>query len=173
MKQKTKEIKRDDESLLLMLSKELDKLFFGVDFVYNEDTLEMDAYQYADFYDAQNERYYFLIFQGLGDIVQDNLSSRLVTRLKNKLHRSIYVDIEHIGDNRGFIRECYYYDKAFVNKGRKVVPPKLHNVYVEYSREAIIRLFVNELDCFFTDIIVVSDGSLNLIDNLTPACGAL
>lgn len=173
LKQKTKEIKRDDESLLLMLSKELDKLFFGVDFVYNEDTLEMDAYQYADFYDSQNERYYFLIFQGLGDIVQDNLSSRLVTRLKNKLHRSIYVDIEYIGDNRGFIRECYYYDKAFINKGRKVIPPRLHSVYVEYTRESIINLFVNELDCFFTDIIVVLDGSLNLIDNLTPACGAL
>ena len=58
-------------------------------------------------------------------------------------------------------------------KGRKVIPQRLRSAYVDYNRESIIKLFVNELDCFFTDIIVVSDGSLNLIDNLTPACGAL
>lgn len=173
LKQKTKVIKQDDESLILMLSKELDKLFFGVEFIENEDTLNMDAYEYADYYDSQNEKYYFLIFQGFGDIVNDKLPTRLVTRLKNKLHRSVYVEIEYIGDNKGFIKECYYYDKAFAKKGRKVVPPKLHSVYVEYTREAIINLFVNELDCYFTDIIVVLDGSLNLEENLTPACGAL
>lgn len=173
LKQKTKVIKQDDESLILMLSKELDKLFFGVEFIYNEETLNMDAYEYANYYDSQNEKYYFLIFQGFGDIVNDKLPSRLVTRLKNKLHRSIYVEIEYIGDNKGFIRECYYYDKAFARKGRKVVPPRLHSVYVEYTRESIINLFVKELDCYFTDIIVVLDGSLNLVDNLTPACGAL
>ena len=173
LKQKTKVIKQDDESLILMLAKELDKLFFGVEFIENEDTLNMDAYEYADYYDSQNEKYYFLIFQGFGDIVNDKLPTRLVTRLKNKLHRSVYVEIEYIGDNKGFIKECYYYDKAFAKKGRKVVPPRLHSVYVEYTREAIINLFVKELDCYFTDIIVVLDGSLNLIDNLTPACGAL
>ena len=173
LKQKTKVINRDDESLILLLAKELDKLFFGVDFLNNEETLRMDAYEYADYYDAQNEKYYFLIFQGFGDIVNDKLPNRLVTRFKNKLHRSIYVEIEYIGESKGFIKECYYYDKAFESKGRKVIPQRLRSAYVDYNRESIIKLFVNELDCFFTDIIVVSDGSLNLIDNLTPACGAL
>ena len=73
LKQKTKVINRDDESLILLLAKELDKLFFGVDFLNNEDTLNMDAYEYADYYDAQNEKYYFLIFQGFGDIVSAHL----------------------------------------------------------------------------------------------------
>ena len=173
LKQNTKVINHDDESLILVIAKELDKLFFGVDFQYNEETLNMDAVEYANYYDSQNEKYYFLIFQGFGDIVNDKLPNRLVTRFKNKLHRSIYVEIEYIGESKGFIKECYYYDKAFVSKGRKVIPQRLHSAYVDYNRESIIKLFVNELDCFFTDIIVVSDGSLNLIDNLTPACGAL
>lgn len=45
-------------------------------------------------------RYHFLIMEGSGEVVS-GLPSRLRTRLKNRLHRSVYLELEHYGDGRG------------------------------------------------------------------------
>ena len=173
LKQVTKVINRSEESLLLLLSREVDKLFFGVEDIYNENTLNMSANEYAEYHDLQNEKYYFLIFVGEGDTRQDNLKSTLKTRFKNKLHRSIYIEIEYYEDGKGRIKECYYYDKAYIRNKSKIIPPKLHSVYVDFTRKGLIQFFNSELDGYFTDILVISDGTLDIYTNTTPVCGAL
>jgi len=173
LKQTTKVVEHNDEALLLLLSREVDKLFFGVEFTYNEDTLNMSANEYAEYYDLQNEKYYFLIFVGEGDALQDNLRYTLKTRFKNKLHRSIYIEIEYYKDGKGRIKECYYYDKVYIRNKSKIIPPKLHSVHVDFTRKGLIQFFNSELDGYFTDILVISNGTLDVDTNTTPVCGAL
>lgn len=142
LKQTTKVVEHNDEALLLLLSKEVDKLFFGVEFTYNEDTLNMSANEYTEYYDLQNEKYYFLILVGEGNALQDNLRYTLKTRFKNKLHRSIYIEIEYYKDGKGRIKECYYYDKVYIRNKSKIIPPKLHSVHVDFTRKGLIQFLI-------------------------------
>lgn len=173
LKQVTKTVKRDGDELLLMIARELDKLFFGIDFIESPDTMHLNCEEYADLYDTVKEKYYFLIFVGEGEVVCDKLTTSLKTRFKNKIHRSVYIELEYIGNGKGIVKECYFYDKAFEKKGRKVSPPKWRSMYIDYTREAIINLFNSELDGYFTDILVISDGTLDVKNKTVPVCGSL
>lgn len=173
IKQTTKIIDKTDNALMAVLAKEVDKLFYGVEYTENEDTVYMTVEDYINYYDLQNDKYYFLIFVGEGGIADDKLMTTLKTRFKNKIHRSIYVELEYAGNGKGIVKECYFYDKAFVRNGRKVTPPNLHSIYIDFNRDAIIKFFNTELDGFFTDIIVISDGTVDVDNKTVPLCGSL
>ena len=53
-----------------------------------------------------NRKYRFLIMAGEGEL-RNGLPLRLRTRLKNKLHRSVYVKLEYYKDGKGIVKEWY------------------------------------------------------------------
>lgn len=118
-------------------------------------------------------RYHFLIMEGSGEVVS-GLPSRMRTRLKNRLHRSVYLELEHYGDGRGVVRQCYYYDRAYLRQGIRVSPPMLVSCFLPYTREGILDLINHEICCNFTHIIFVSgaDG-IDLSSDDTPICGSI
>lgn len=69
---------------------------------------------------------------------------------------------------RSYIRYKLY-DRAYKSR-EKVIPEMLTSVFFEYSREAVINLVNNELNTAFTDILCISDNSID-IENTTPICG--
>ena len=118
-------------------------------------------------------RYHFLIMEGSGEVVS-GLPSRMRSRLKNRLHRSVYLELEHYGDGRGVVRQCYYYDRAYLRQDIRVSPPMLVSCFLPYTREGILNLINHEICCNFTHIIFVSgaDG-IDLSSDDTPICGSI
>lgn len=158
------------DNLLSVIETELDRKFYGVEFVRTDNAgLSLDEYLQIKT-DGANNRYRFLIMVGDG-ASYNGLPVRLQTRLKNKLHRSIYVDLEYYKESTGVINQCYYYDRQYKRQGIKVTPPQLLSCFFPYNREGILNLLNHELCCDFTHIIVTS--GIDLYSNTTPLCGAL
>lgn len=85
-------IKFPAEQLLSVIEAELDKKFYGVTYTQDENTgLPLDEY-IGKKAEQENRKYRFLIMVGEG-VCHNDLPARLRTRLKNKLHRSIYVEL--------------------------------------------------------------------------------
>ena len=158
------------ENLLAVIEAELDKKFYGVEFVETEQTnLSLD--EYIDFRaSSSNRKYRFLIMVGDGDSY-NGLPMRLRTRLKTKLHRSVYVELAYYKDGKGVIRQCCYYDRQYQRHGVKITPPTLISCFFPYTREGILNLLNHEICCDFTHIIV-TDG-IDVDANTTPLCGAV
>ena len=112
-------------------------------------------------------KYNFLIFIGEGEPV-NGVPYIIRTRLKNRIHRSIYIEMQY-RDGKGVITDCHYYDRKYKER-TKVIPETLTTVFFEYNRQAILNIINNELKVAFTDIIFVTDGSLD-IDNKVALCG--
>lgn len=95
------------EDLMAVLEAELDKKCYGVEFVETgQASLSLD--EYLDAKDcSSNKKYRFLIMVGDGDSY-NGLPTRLRTRLKNKLHRSEYVELAYYKDGKGVVRQCCY-----------------------------------------------------------------
>ena len=91
------------ENLLAVIETELDKKFYGVEFVETEQTnLSLD--EYLDFKaNGPNRKYRFLIMVGDGDSY-NGLPTLLRTRLKTKLHRSVYVELAYYKDGKGVVK---------------------------------------------------------------------
>lgn len=113
--------------------------------------------------------YKFLIFIG-GGITVNGVPSEITTRLKNRLHRSIYLKLCHYKGELGIISDCFYFDRAYKSR-EKVIPAALTSVFVKYNRDAIIEVVNCELNCDFTDIIFVTDNSIDIENNSTVLCG--
>lgn len=161
------------EQLLNVIESELDKKFYGLEFEENS-TREMSAEDYISHNAALfPARYHFLIMEGSGEVVSE-LPSRMRSRLKNRLHRSVYLELEHYGDGRGVVRQCYYYDRAYLRQDIRVSPPMLVSCFLPYTREGILNLINHEICCNFTHIIFVSgaDG-IDLSSDDTPICGSI
>lgn len=60
--------------------------------------------------------------EGSGDTV-NGLPSKLRTRLKNKFHRSIYLELSYYKDGSGVVKQCFYYDRPYLRSDLKVTPP--------------------------------------------------
>ena len=113
---------------------------------------------------------HFLIMVGDGDNY-NGLPVRLRTRLKNKLHRSIFVELAYYKDGNGVVKQCHYYDRQYKRQDVKVTPPQFTSCFFPYNSESILNLLNYELCCNFTHMIVT--GDLDLDFNTTPLCGAL
>lgn len=158
------------ENLLAVIEAELDKKFYGVEFVETGQTpLSLD--EYLDFKaGGSNRKYRFLIMVGEGERC-NGLPALLRTRLKTKLHRSVYVELAYYKDGKGVVRQCCYYDRQYQRQGVRITPPTLISCFFPYTREGILNLLNHEICCDFTHIIV-TDG-IDIDSNITPLCGAV
>lgn len=107
------------------------------------------------------------------DEIHNGLPIFLRTRLKNNLHRSIYIELAHYKDETGVgvVRQCYYFDRGYKRKNVKIIPPKLTSCFFPYTREGILNLINNEICCDFTHMLITD--IIDLDSNTTPLCVAL
>lgn len=159
--------------LLNVIETQLDKKFYGVELVQNS-TYDMTLDEYLNYRESLTRtKYHFLIMEGSGDTV-NGLPSKLRTRLKNKLHRSIYLVLSYYKDGSGVVKQCFYYDRSYLRSDIKVTPPSLISCFFPYTREGILNLVNNEICCNFTHIII-TDGTegIDLDSGTTPICGSI
>ena len=158
------------DDLLKVVEAELDKLFYGVEFVQsNQAELPLEEYlQYKT--DSAQRKYSFLIMVGEGDSY-NGLPVRLRTRLKTKLHRSVYVELAYYKDGKGVVKECYYYDREYKRHNARITPPQLISCFFPYTQSGILNLINSEICCDFTNIIITSGIDVN--SDTRPLCGAL
>lgn len=158
------------DQLLSVIEAELDKKFYGVTYTWDETaSLPLDAYirQKAE---QENRKYRFLIMVGEGEYYND-LPIRLRTRLKNKLHRSVYVELVYYKEGQGVVKQCCYYDRQYKRQDIEIIPPMLTSCFFPYTQQGILTLLNHEICCDFTHILVM-DG-IDLDSNPTPLCGAI
>lgn len=159
LKLKTKRCRRGD--LLNVISNELDKRFFGIEFSENESRLS--AEDYIVLQAQQKRKHKFLILVKSGDVLK--------TRLKNRVHRSIYLEISRNG-NMGVITDCHYYDRRYKRNNAYITPSGLTSITFDFSLGNILKIVNNELNCDFTDVIITADSFGFDNDNL-PICGSI
>lgn len=156
--------------LLEIIEAELDKKFYAVEYTTdNTKNLSLDEYirvKSADIF----SKYRFLIFIGEGT-THGGLPEHLRTRLKNRLHRSIYADLAYYGNGKGVVNQCFYYDRRYKREDIKITPPQLISCFFPYTREGILNLINREICCNFTHIIVTS--GIDIDSDTTPLCGAV
>lgn len=152
--------------LLHIIATELDRRYYGIDLIDSYSELSTEEFiQYM--LKKLNPYYKFLIFIGEGEMI-NGIPSCIKTRFKNRLHRSIYLEMQYI-NNKGTITDCHYYDRTYKARSN-VIPETLSTVCFEYNRQAILNIVNSELNTAFTDAIFVTDNSLN-IENTLPLCG--
>jgi len=158
------------DALLSIIEEELDKKFYGIQFM-QTDQAELPLDQYLKVKaEGMSRKYKFLIMVGEGETYNE-LPKCLRTRLKNRAHRSIYIELKYYKDGKGVIDQCYYYDRRYKRQDIKVTPPQLISCFFPYSQEGILNLLNHEICCDFTHMIV-TDG-IDIDSNEIPLCGAI
>lgn len=158
------------EDLLLVIETELDKKFYGVEFTQDDYAgLSLEEYLQVKT-EIANNKYRFLIMVGDGNSY-NGLPVHLCTRLKNKLHRSIYVELAYYKDGNGVVKQCHYYDRKYRRQDIQVTPPMLTSCFFPYGKKDILNLLNHEICCDFTHMIVTDE--IDLESNMMPLCGAL
>lgn len=56
---------------------------------------------------------------GEGEL-HNGLPVRLRTRLKNKIHQSVYVDLAYYEGEKEVVKQCCYYDRKYKRQGIKL-----------------------------------------------------
>lgn len=153
--------------ILRVIASELDRQYFGVEITDKFTDLTKDEFIAIQLKQTQGN-YKFLILTGEGTTF-NGIPSILKTRFKNRIHRSIYLEMHYNGKGKGVIADCHYYDRKYKAKS-KVIPETLTTVFFNYDRLAILNTVNRELNTAFTHIIFVTDGSLD-IDNKVAICG--
>ena len=158
------------ENLLAVIEAELDKKFYDVEFMETEQAnLSLD--EYLDFKaSSSNRKYRFLIMVGDGGSY-NGLPTLLRTRLKTKLHRSVYVELAYYKNGKGVVQQCCYYDREYRRQEVKITPPMLISCFFPYTKEGILNLLNHEICCDFTHMLVME--GLDLDSNTAPLCGAI
>lgn len=149
------------EELLNVFAAELDKKFFGIEFVDCEEVLLADEFIAKSL--SHRRKLNFLILVDNGHILK--------TRLKNRTHRVIYLEITRSRD-RAFISCCNYCDRNYKHGKVQVVPAGLKTIHFEFSLNNIIKIANEELNCDFTDVIITSD-TFNFDKIKFPICGSI
>lgn len=168
LKLQTFRLQMDD--LLSVIETELDKKFYGIEFVQDDNaSLPLNEYLRVKT-DRASSKYRFLIMVGNGENY-NGLPVRLCTRLKNKLHRSIYVELAYYKDGNGVVKQCHYYDRKYKRQDIQVTPPMLTSCFFPYAKKDILNLLNHEICCDFTHMIVTDE--IDLESNTMPLCGAL
>ena len=151
------------EDLLAVIEAELEFVETG------QTPLSLD--EYLNFKTSKsNRKYRFLIMVGDGDSY-NGLPMHLRTRLKTKLHRSVYVELDYYKDGKGVVQQCYYYDREYRRQGIKIMPPMLISCFFPYTKQGILNLLNHEICCDFTHMLVTE--GLDLDSNTAPLCGAI
>lgn len=154
--------------LLLVIETELDKKFYDMEFVKNN-TFNMSIDEYIT--EKTNDvfkKYSFLIMVGNGN-VYNGLPIKLHTRLKNRFHRSVFINLEYYKDGKGVVKECYYYDRKYIRRNVKITPPGLVSCFFPYNKQGILDLINYEICCNFTHIIITDEQEL--LSGTMPICG--
>lgn len=157
------------DQLLDIVEKELDKKYYSTEFAAGREGLSTEQYLQWKI-DSERKKYCFLIMVGDGESY-DGLPVHLRTRLKNKLHRSVYVELKYYKEGKGVVCQCYYYDRKYRRQDIKVTPPQLISCFFPYSHQGILDLLNHEVCCDFTHIVITNE--IDLESNMTPLCGAL
>jgi len=152
--------------ILDVIASELDRQYFGVEITDKFTDLAKDEFIDLQL-KAMQRKYNFLIFIGEGELI-DGIPSIIKTRFKNRIHRGIYLEMQY-RNGKGVITDCHYYDRKYTQR-EIVIPEMLSTVAFSYNRQAIVNIINNELNTAFTHIIFVTDGSLD-IDNEIALCG--
>ena len=159
--QKWTTVKCNYSSLIDVLAGEFDKHFYGIEFSDKETNTSTE--EYITHYLQSSKKYKFLIL-----IEYDGV---LKTRLKNRVHRTIYLEIKQNG-YRGLIENCHYCDRRYKQNNQPITPFNLKTIYFDYSLEKVLEIVNNELNCDFTDVIITRD-TFNFGKNDIPICGSL
>ncbi len=146
-----------------VIARELDRKYFGVK--YCDDFSQLNTEEFIRrVLDKMQQRYKFLILVKSQPLM-------LKTRFKNRIHRSIYLEITHSGE-KGVIADCHYYDRKYKRNNTYITPSGLTSITFDFSLENILEIVNNELNCDFTDVIITQDSfgfdSCNL-----PICGSI
>ena len=153
--------------ILDVIASELDKKYFGIEITDKFADLSRDEFIAIQLKNME-KNYNFLIFVGEGDLV-NGIPSVIKTRFKNRIHRSIFLEMHYNCNGKGVITDCHYYDRTYKERDR-VTPEALSTIFFDYNRQTILNIINNELNTAFTHIIFVTDGSID-IDNERPLCG--
>ena len=148
-------------SLIDVLSKELDKYFYGMEF--SEKKSNETAEEYIAHYLQNSKKYKFLILVECDGILK--------TRLKNRVHRTIYLEIRQNG-YIGLIQSCHYCDRRYKRNNQLITPFELKTIYFDYNVEKVLEIVNNELNCDFTNVIITKD-TFNFEKNDIPICGSI
>lgn len=148
------------DELLDVIRKELDKLFYEI--VYVDDEILTDTMEYIDRYLAEKKKYKFLILVRKGDVY--------ATRLKNKNHRLIYLELLKQG-GQGVVQECYYMDRQY-KRNKKIMPYKFNTIFFEFDKKTILGMVNGGLENDFTNVLIVEDD-FGFFKNTIPICGAI
>lgn len=152
--------------ILGVIETELDRKYFGVEITDKFADLNRDEFIAVQLKNMQR-KYNFLIFIAEGGTV-NGIPSIIKTRFQNRIHRGIYLEMQY-QNGKGVITDCHYYDRKYKER-RKVIPETLSTVFFKYNRQAILNIINDELNTAFTHIIFVTDGSLD-INNEVALCG--
>lgn len=148
-------------SLIDVFKNELDKTFFGIEFSDTENKLSTE--EYIKLKTQVKTKYKFLI------LVNDNNTYK--TRLKNRIHRSILLEIVRNG-NKGTIIYCHYSDRTYKRNNAYITPSGLTSITFDFSLYNILKIVNSELNCDFTDVIITQD-SFGFNDSPLPICGSI
>ena len=152
--------------ILNVIASELDRKYFGIEI--KDKFVDLSRDEFIDLQlKAMQRKYNFLIFIGEGEPV-NGIPSVIKTRFKNRIHRNIYLEMRY-RNGKGVITDCHYYDRNYKERSN-VTPETLSTVFLKYNRQAIINIINNELNTAFTHIIFITDGSLD-INNEVALCG--
>jgi len=139
----------------------LDKHFYGVEF--SEKATNTSAEEYIAQYLQYSKKYKFLILVECDGILK--------TRFKNRVHRTIYLEIKQNG-YRGLIKTCHYCDRRYKQNNRAVTPFDVKTIYFDYSVEKVLEIVNNELNCDFTDVVITKD-TFHFAESDIPICGSI
>lgn len=149
------------DNLLNVLADELDKRFFGIEFSETEN--DISAEEYIRLKSSDKHKYKFLILVNSDNTYQ--------TKLKNRIHRSIWLEIYRSGNN-GVITDCHYYDRHYKRNNAYITPSGLTSITFEFSLDKILKIVNDELNCDFTDVIITKDG-FGFNNSTLPICGSI
>lgn len=156
--------------LISVIGTELDKQFYEVQHVKTAMGTESTDSYIQTWRMKTNRKYKFLIMSGDGEEI-GGLPCVLRTRLKNKLHRSVYLEFAWYKEGVGVVKQCRYYDRRYSREGKTVTPPMLHSCFFPYTKAGILNLVNAELYCDFTHILITDE--LDPEFNKTPLCGSV
>lgn len=156
-----------ENELLSVVATQLDRIYFGIEIIDLLSELSMDDFIQYKLHEMRCG-YKFLLFVGSGEAV-NGLPVKLQTRLANRLHRRIYLEINYHHDAVGVVSDCHYYDRTYRQRTR-VIPQMLTTVFVPFERNSILQMVNRELDCDFTDLVVI-DNTIDFEGNSYALCG--
>lgn len=154
----------DKDELLKIIGDELDKKFYGIQRQNTAEPLPTESYIATKLSAMTRKRYQFLIF-----VENDGI---LRTRLKNRVHRMIYLELKHCGNGKGVIQACNYYDRKYKRTNKLITPVGLKTIYFTYNSNNILDMVNRELNCQFTDVIFTKD-TFGFDESDLPLCGAI